>query len=120
MELKDKLKSLRIENHLTQMEVGKHLGISDKACSRWEHGVSKPSYTTIVQLTKYYGVPLNYLISDEEAFKITNVQRLLDDLVKNENIGDINHLDGLTESMIIAAAKIDLAMVMKKKKNGED
>lgn len=119
MELKDKLKMLRVDNKLTQADVAKHINRTDKAVSRWEHGISKPSYTIIVELSKYYAVPLNYLINDEEAFKVTNVQHVLDSLVKNEDILDIDNLDKLTESMILAAAKIDLAIKIKKRKNGK-
>ena len=120
MELKDKLRMLRIDNKLTQSDVAKYICKTDKAVSRWEHGTSKPSYTTIVALSKYFAVPLVYLINEEEAFKVTNVQHLLETLVKNGDITDIDDLDKLTESMIIAAAKIDLAIKMKKKKSGED
>lgn len=35
------LKQLRIENHLTQEQLGQQIGVTNKTISRWETGVSQ-------------------------------------------------------------------------------
>ena len=35
------IKKLREKNHLTQADLAKRLGVSDKAVSKWETGVSQ-------------------------------------------------------------------------------
>ena len=119
MELKDKLRSLRKENNLTQADVAKYLGKTDKTVSRYEGGFCKPSYTVIVALSKFFSVPLPYLISEEQSFKETKVQQLLDELIKNGIIKDANSIDYDTKNMILNAVKIDLAMQLKKIKKEE-
>jgi len=119
MELKDKLRSLRKQNDLTQTDVAKYLGKTDKSISRYEGGQCKPSYTVIVALSKYFGVPLSYLISEEQSFKETKVQQLLNELIKEGIITDLDSIDKNTESMIVNAFKIDLAFQLNKKRKDE-
>ena len=40
MELKNKLKELRIAHGMTQEAVAEHLGVSSQTVSKWERGVS--------------------------------------------------------------------------------
>ncbi len=39
-------------NHITQMKLGKMVGISDRAVSKWESGLSKPSGQNLISLAK--------------------------------------------------------------------
>lgn len=34
------IRKLRIENHLTQKQLAERIGVTDKAVSKWERGVS--------------------------------------------------------------------------------
>lgn len=36
-----KIKELRLRRNMAQKELGKHLGVSDRAISKWETGVSQ-------------------------------------------------------------------------------
>jgi len=40
MELKNKLKKLRVTHGMTQEAVADHLGVSSQTVSKWERGVS--------------------------------------------------------------------------------
>lgn len=42
MDIKDNIKALRIKYKLTQTELGKIAGVSDKAVSTWEKGNALP------------------------------------------------------------------------------
>lgn len=35
------IRTLRIENHLTQKQLAERIGVTDKAVSKWETGVSR-------------------------------------------------------------------------------
>ncbi len=58
-----KLKKLRIKNKISQKELGQHLGISNRAVSKWENGLSAPSSQHIFGLSKILGVSIDYFYS---------------------------------------------------------
>ena len=51
----DYLASLRKESNLSQEELARLLGISNKAVSKWETGASKPTTDKIIKLSKIFG-----------------------------------------------------------------
>ena len=53
------IKNLRKDKKLSQKELGKLLGISDRAISRWELGETKPTAKNLVILSKIFGVSIN-------------------------------------------------------------
>ena len=57
-----KLKSLRIENNLTQSQVAKRLGIAVSAVSSYELGVRYPSYPILIKLARLYHVSTDFLL----------------------------------------------------------
>ena len=58
----DRIKELRIERDLTQMELAKATGISQNAIAQWENGKRTPNINAIVALAKYFGVTTDYLL----------------------------------------------------------
>lgn len=54
----EKIRELRKLNHITQKDLGDALGISDRAVSKWESGLSKPSGQNLLSLAKIFGVPV--------------------------------------------------------------
>lgn len=55
----DYLRTKRLERGLSQVEVAKSLGYtSAQFVSNWERGISRPPITTILQLSKIYGIDL--------------------------------------------------------------
>ena len=57
----------RKEQGLTQTELGAMLGISGKAVSKWERGLSKPCEEHLSQLVDLLGLPVETPIKVEEA-----------------------------------------------------
>ena len=55
----DLIKTLRKNKNLSQKELGKLLGISDRAVSRWELGETKPTAKNLSLLSKIFGVSIN-------------------------------------------------------------
>ena len=52
----NKIKELRELNHITQKKLGDLLGISDRAVSKWESGLSKPSGENLISLARIFNV----------------------------------------------------------------
>lgn len=56
------LKTLREQRNLTQTELAKTLGISQRAYAHYEKGENEPSIETLIRLAEYYGVPVDVII----------------------------------------------------------
>ena len=58
----ENIRSLRIDNGLTQKQVAQLLGISQNTYSQYEVGVLNYPVDAIVKLADYYGVSTDYLL----------------------------------------------------------
>lgn len=67
------LASLRKEKGLTQEQLGEKLGVSNKTVSRWETGTYLPPVEMLQQISIFYDVTINEILSGErltqEAFR---------------------------------------------------
>ena len=68
----DLISQKRKECGMTQMELGAMLGISGKAVSKWERGLSKPCDEHLERLIDLLGLPVDKYITAEEK---ENAQR---------------------------------------------
>lgn len=59
----------RKEKKLNQQRVAFDLNISREALSYYENGKREPSLNTLVNMSKYFNVSINYLITGEEFKK---------------------------------------------------
>lgn len=62
MEFKTRLKELRQECNVSQVEIAKLLNMSKMAISHWEKGNSEPSIEQLKILAQYFGVSVDYLV----------------------------------------------------------
>lgn len=60
------LQELRKEKNLTQKDVAEHLGLSDKAVSKWERGLSFPDITLLEPIANFYNISLTELYHSEK------------------------------------------------------
>lgn len=70
MEFGEKLQDLRKKSGLTQEELARELYVSRTAVSKWESGRGYPSIESLKQIGKYFSVPIDTLLSSEEALNI--------------------------------------------------
>ena len=61
----ENLTKLRIKKNYTQAEVAKAVNYTDKSVSKWENGDALPPIDTLKELSDFYGVTLDYLVTDE-------------------------------------------------------
>lgn len=57
------ISALRVERGLSQYQLGALVGVSDKAVSKWENGVSKPRTDTIIKLAEVLDVGTDELLA---------------------------------------------------------
>lgn len=71
MEFSERLKNLRKQAHLTQVDVAEKLGISQPAYASWERGIKKPTQENLVKIAQILNVSIDYLVgnSDESVKK---------------------------------------------------
>ena len=62
IELGERLKALRTENHLRQDQVARLVNVEKSSISMYETGVRQPSYITLVRLADVFNVSTDYLL----------------------------------------------------------
>ena len=73
MEFSERLKNLRKEAGLTQVDVAEKLGISQPAYASWERGIKKPTQDNLVKLSKILYVSVDYLLGNTENRQTSDV-----------------------------------------------
>ena len=63
------LKNIRKQRKLNQQKVALDLNISREALSYYENGKREPSLQLLVQMSNYFNVSINYLITGKEFQK---------------------------------------------------
>ena len=61
----EKIREARTELGITQIELGKRVGVSNRTITAYENGAKKAYERTIRQLAKALGVSAKYLLEDE-------------------------------------------------------
>ena len=59
--------NLRIAHGLNQTEVGKKVNKVKTAVASWEQGISLPDITTLYNLSKIYGVTMEYFYEEHKG-----------------------------------------------------
>ena len=80
MELKDKLKKLRIQHNMTQEEVAERLGFSAQTVSKWERGISYPDITLLPKIAKMFRCSIDSLFNMQSYWDEEHEKELLEKL----------------------------------------
>ncbi len=64
MSIAENIKRIRLEHSLSQAELGKIAGVSDKAVSTWELGVKVPRMGAVEKMANYFGIPKSAIVDD--------------------------------------------------------
>ena len=84
MEFHEKLQELRKSRGLTQEELAENLYVSRTAVSKWESGRGYPSIDSLKEISNYFSVSIDDLLSGEKVLSIAeeenriNVQNVCD------------------------------------------
>lgn len=73
-----RLKELRKQAHLTQVELAKRLGIGQSSYADWERGKKKPTQENLVKIAQVLNVSVDYLVgnSEEKSDELDNIELL--------------------------------------------
>ena len=66
MNIGDKIKELRLEKGLSQMQLAKKIFVSQKAIDYWERGVNEPKSSYIIALVKLFEVSYDEFFNEVE------------------------------------------------------
>ena len=84
VEFNEKLQELRKSRGLTQEELAEALFVSRTAISKWESGRGYPSIDSLKEISKYFSVTIDELLTGEKLISIaerenkSNIQRICD------------------------------------------
>lgn len=70
MEFNEKLQGLRKSKSLTQEQLAEQLYVSRTAISKWESGRGYPSIDSLKEISKYFNISLDDLLSSEEILTL--------------------------------------------------
>lgn len=62
MDFSERIKELRVENGMTQEEVGKIIGVKRYSVYSYEKGLNYPEVRGLIILADYFKVSLDYLV----------------------------------------------------------
>ncbi len=87
----NRIKELREDRDLRQIDVSEKVGIDQKTLSNYETGKTNPDSFAIIKLAEFFGVTCDYLLgvternllnSDEALKEIDDIKKRLDDIKK--------------------------------------
>lgn len=78
MEFSERLKELRKQAGLTQVELAGKLGIVQSSYADWERGKKKPTQENLVKIAQILNVTVDYLVgnSEEKSDELDNIELL--------------------------------------------
>lgn len=86
----NRIKTLRNQSGLTQIEFAKKFGIAQSTLSTWERGRYEPDFDTLLKLSDYFGVSVDYLLGrsdmDTKKEKPTEVNTVIKSLRTEKHI----------------------------------
>lgn len=77
----DFLRARRTSKGITQYQLGKLLGVSDRAVSKWETGLSKPNSKLLLRISELFGLSIDELL----AAKLHSNEIIQMEVAKNRN-----------------------------------
>lgn len=67
-----KIKELRLSHNMTQQDLASILHVSHTTVSMWEKDASEASLSTLIQLSDYFHVSIDYLIGHSDIKNLSN------------------------------------------------
>lgn len=64
MKIGEKIKEFRTEKNLSQMQLAKLIGVSQKAIDYWERNINEPKASYIIALVKAFKITFDEFFSD--------------------------------------------------------
>ena len=98
MSLGNNIKAVRKEKKLSQVELGKAVGVSRSTIANWEKGKASPATTYISKLANFFNITTDYLLGYTPTPQFTHkderdVQKIVKNLLDDPNINKYDEED---------------------------
>lgn len=108
MEFSEKLQELRKSKDLTQEELAQALYVSRTAVSKWESGRGYPSIDSLKEISRYFSVSIDDLLSGEKLLS----------LAQQENSANLRNLCGVLFGLVDLFSFVLIVLPLYPKKVG--
>ena len=109
MEFSTKLRNLRVERGLTQMELAKALETSQSAITGWESARREADFSTIRKIARYFNVPLSALFPTDDMSYADRIVEISESIHTNPKMSElfdlVRYYDDSKLDTIITMAK---------------
>ena len=65
----EKIRTLRLQQKMTQEQLADRMGVSYQSISRWENGITYPDIEFLPAIADYFSVSIDYLMGQDDAEK---------------------------------------------------
>lgn len=100
----ERLKYLRINDGLTQEELGKKLGVTKMVVSNWELNKGTPNYDMLKKIADIFGVSIDYLLEYNNNYKNLDYKFIITN--DNSNYVKINYTSSFNKKTINKVIKM--------------
>lgn len=91
----ERIKSLREERKITQQELARYLGVSQKTISNYENGERSPDPDTLRKIADYFDVTVDYLLGRSNHRRLTRKDERDIEKIIEETRQRIENTEGL-------------------------
>ena len=82
-----KITELRNKHKMSQKVLGEKLGITDRAVSKWETGLSTPSSVHLIKLSRIFGVSVDFFLNSTDFFDVKYEEMGMESLTELYKVG---------------------------------
>lgn len=102
-----KIRQLREQRRLTQMQLAEMIDMSDRTISRIEVGQVEPELHTIIAISKVLNVSLDYLLSEDSDVGKEMYLHEIAERISDLELKDLKHILGYIDFYIEINSKYD-------------
>ena len=107
MTFQNRLKQLREESNLTQLELAQKFNITSQTISQYERGIRTPDFNLLNSIADFFGVSVDYLLgrTDIKNYEEDTIAAHTDDRTQNLSEEDKKQLNDFIDFLIAKSKK---------------
>lgn len=107
MTFQNRLKQLREESNLTQLELAQKFNITSQTISQYERGIRTPDFNLLNSIADFFGVSVDYLLgrTNIKNYEEDTIAAHTDDRTQNLSEEDKKQLNDFIDFLIAKSKK---------------